>query len=116
MTLPVRFSLLHSDLNDFLFASVGEEIPGKRLPGHPLRRGRLRPRRSPANCLIAEPSTAVMSAGARSSSQIGNQMNYLVPPIVMPALLLIGVLAYGMLRPPIILGHAVVPTAHSQAR
>jgi hypothetical protein len=42
-------------------------------------------------------------------------MKYLVPPIVIPALLLIGVLAYGMLRPPIILGHALVPTAHSQA-
>jgi hypothetical protein len=35
---------------------------------------------------------------------------------VIPALLLIGVLAYGMLGPPIIVGHAPVPTAHSQAR
>ena len=43
-------------------------------------------------------------------------MKYLVPPIVIPALLLIGVLAYGMLRPPIIVGHAPVPTAHLQAR
>jgi hypothetical protein len=25
MALPVQFSLLHSDLNDFLFASVGDE-------------------------------------------------------------------------------------------
>jgi hypothetical protein len=82
MTLPVRFSLLHSDLNDFFFASVGEEQNGVTLsvvsatvgslgrgcPAHPLRRGRLRPRRSPANSLIAEPSTAVISVGARSSS------------------------------------------------
>ena len=28
MTLPARFSLLHSDLNDFLFASVGDEQNG----------------------------------------------------------------------------------------
>jgi hypothetical protein len=31
MTLPVRFSLLHSDLNDFLLASVGEEQNGVTL-------------------------------------------------------------------------------------
>jgi hypothetical protein len=31
MALPVRFSLLHSDLNDFLFASVGEEQNGVTL-------------------------------------------------------------------------------------
>jgi hypothetical protein len=90
MTLPVRFSLLHSDLNDFLLASVGEEQNGVTLsvvsatrrrsrgrgcPAHPLRRGRLRPRRSRANCLIAEPSTAVMSAGARSSSLSNRKSN-----------------------------------------
>jgi hypothetical protein len=28
MALPVPFSLLHSDLNDFLFASIGEEQNG----------------------------------------------------------------------------------------
>ena len=28
MALPARFSLLHSELNDFLFASVGEEQNG----------------------------------------------------------------------------------------
>src|ERR1700745_2325052 len=28
MALPERFSLLHSDLNDFLFAPVGEEKNG----------------------------------------------------------------------------------------
>ena len=31
MALPVRFSLLHSELNDFLFASVGEEQNGVTL-------------------------------------------------------------------------------------
>jgi hypothetical protein len=31
MTLPVRFSLLHSDLNDFLFASVGGQRNGMPL-------------------------------------------------------------------------------------
>jgi hypothetical protein len=31
MALPARFSLLHSDLNDFLFASVGEEQNGVTL-------------------------------------------------------------------------------------
>jgi hypothetical protein len=28
MTLSARFSLLHSDLNDFLFAAVGDEPNG----------------------------------------------------------------------------------------
>jgi hypothetical protein len=31
MTLPARFSLLHSDLNDFLFAAVGQEKNGMPL-------------------------------------------------------------------------------------
>lgn len=31
MALPARFSLLHSDLNDFLFAPVGEEQNGVTL-------------------------------------------------------------------------------------
>ena len=31
MALPVPFSLLHSDLNDFLFASIGEEQNGVTL-------------------------------------------------------------------------------------
>jgi hypothetical protein len=31
MTLAARFSLLHSDLNDFLFASVGDEQNGMPL-------------------------------------------------------------------------------------
>jgi len=31
MALPERFSLLHSDMNDFLFASVGEEQNGVTL-------------------------------------------------------------------------------------
>jgi hypothetical protein len=31
MTLSARFSLLHSDLNDFLFATVGDESDGMPL-------------------------------------------------------------------------------------
>lgn len=31
MTLPARFSLLHSELNDFLFASLGDEQNGMPL-------------------------------------------------------------------------------------
>src|SRR5438046_10576901 len=31
MALPVRFSLLHSELNDFLFSSIGEEQNGVTL-------------------------------------------------------------------------------------
>ena len=31
MTLPARFSLLHSDVNDFLFASVGDQQNGMPL-------------------------------------------------------------------------------------
>jgi hypothetical protein len=31
MTLSARFSLLHSDLNDFLYASVGDERNGMQL-------------------------------------------------------------------------------------
>lgn len=31
MTLPDRFALLHSDLNDFLFATVGDEANGMSL-------------------------------------------------------------------------------------
>jgi len=31
VTLPARFSLLHSDLNDFLFASVGDQQNGMPL-------------------------------------------------------------------------------------
>ncbi len=49
MTLSARFALLHSDLNDFLFAAVGDEPNGMplsvisaltRLGVDPLGRGR----------------------------------------------------------------------------
>jgi hypothetical protein len=43
-------------------------------------------------------------------------MKYLVPPIVIPVLLFIGIAAYGMLRPPIVAGVAPLPTASSQPR
>jgi hypothetical protein len=43
-------------------------------------------------------------------------MKYLVPPIVIPILLFVGIVAYAMLRPPIIAGHLPAPAANSQAR
>jgi hypothetical protein len=43
-------------------------------------------------------------------------MRYLVPPIVIPILLLIGVAAYVLLRPPIaVAGHAPAPAMNSQS-
>jgi hypothetical protein len=41
---------------------------------------------------------------------------YLVPPIVIPILLFIGIVAYGMLRPPIVVGNAPAPAANAQLR
>jgi hypothetical protein len=43
-------------------------------------------------------------------------MKYLVPPIVIPVLLFIGIAAYAMLRPPIIVGHAPAPAANAHPR
>jgi hypothetical protein len=44
-------------------------------------------------------------------------MRYLAPPIMIPVLLLTGVAAYGLLRPPIVVaGHAPTPTVNSQSR
>jgi hypothetical protein len=43
-------------------------------------------------------------------------MKYLVPPIVIPILLVIGIVAYGLLREPIIDGHSTVPAVNSQPR
>jgi hypothetical protein len=43
-------------------------------------------------------------------------MKYLVPPIVIPALLFIGIAAYAMLRPPIIVGHVSAPATSAQPR
>src|ERR1700737_1673817 len=43
-------------------------------------------------------------------------MKYLVPPIVIPVLLVIGIAAYALLRPPIIAGPPPVPVAASQPR
>ena len=43
-------------------------------------------------------------------------MKYLVPPIVIPVLLLIGLASYGMLRPPITVGHPSTSAANSQPR
>ena len=42
-------------------------------------------------------------------------MKYLVPPIVIPILLFIGVAAYGLLSPPIVaVGHLPAAAANSQ--
>jgi hypothetical protein len=43
-------------------------------------------------------------------------MKYLVPPIVIPILLFIGIAAYAMLRPPLIVGHPPAPAASAQPR
>jgi hypothetical protein len=43
-------------------------------------------------------------------------MKYLVPPIVIPILLLIGVAAYGLLRPPIVAGYNPASSLNSQSR
>jgi hypothetical protein len=78
MALPARFSLLHSDLNNFLFASVGEEQNGvtlsvvsglTRLGLDPWEEAR--PARTPAegprgrdarerDCSITHPSNAIV--------------------------------------------------------
>jgi len=46
----------------------------------------------------------------------GATMRYLVPPIVIPVLLLIGIAAFGMLRPPIVSGNAPLPAVSAQTR
>ena len=43
-------------------------------------------------------------------------MKYLVPPIVIPILLLIGVAAYGLFGPPIVAGHHPASSLNSQSR
>lgn len=43
-------------------------------------------------------------------------MKYVVPPIVIPVLLFIGIVAYAMLRPPITGAHPPTPAANSQTR
>ena len=43
-------------------------------------------------------------------------MKYLLPPIVIPVLLFIGIAAHGILRPPIIVGYSAAPAVNSQAR
>lgn len=43
-------------------------------------------------------------------------MKYLVPPIVIPVLLFIGVVSYALLRPPLVVGHPVAPVSIAQPR
>jgi hypothetical protein len=46
----------------------------------------------------------------------GRSMKYLVPPIVIPVLLFIGIVAYALLRPPLDAGHSVAPVSIAQPR
>lgn len=43
-------------------------------------------------------------------------MKYFVPPIVIPVLLFFAIVTYSMLRPAIIVGHALSPAVSSQIR
>jgi hypothetical protein len=43
-------------------------------------------------------------------------MKYLVPPIVIPILLIIGIGAYGLLKQPTGVVHSPIPVANSQPR
>jgi hypothetical protein len=44
-------------------------------------------------------------------------MKYLVPPIVIPILLVMGVAAYGLFRPPVVdAGHLPASSLNSQSR
>jgi hypothetical protein len=43
-------------------------------------------------------------------------VKYLVPPIVIPVLLFIGIVAYASLRPPVLVGHPVAPMVNAQPR
>jgi hypothetical protein len=58
----------------------------------------------------------VVFIDASAPAHKGKIMKYLVPPIVIPLLLFIGVVAYGMLGPPIIVAHPPAPAANSQTR
>jgi hypothetical protein len=41
-------------------------------------------------------------------------MKHLVPPIVIPVLLFIGIIAYASMRPPLVVPHPVTPAANAQ--
>jgi hypothetical protein len=43
-------------------------------------------------------------------------MKYLVPPVVIPMLLFIGIVAYALLRPPIVVGHSLAPVSIAEPR
>ena len=70
--------------------------------------------------LAAAAYSSVNCSAARTTtpSRFSNKeetMKYLVPPIVIPALLFVGIVTYGMLGPPIIGGHPPM-SASSQTR
>jgi hypothetical protein len=192
MALPARFSPLHSDLNDFLFASVGVEQNGMPLsvvsaltrlgadPWEEAARLAALPKAlavetlAPMIARLPIGSTAPVGqpgrhpavggpfAGTRADDLAGSgagwyegqeiffrgdvarlpcprrgsslrhtvnphptyrvlltgkkSMKYLVPPIVIPILLLIGVAAYGLLGPPIIATVAIPSAAEVNAQ
>lgn len=43
-------------------------------------------------------------------------MKYVIPPIVVPLLIFIGIIAYALLRPPLVVGHSVEPVVNTQPR
>jgi hypothetical protein len=43
-------------------------------------------------------------------------VKYLVPPIVIPVLLVIGIAAYALLKPPIMISHPAAASANAQPR
>jgi hypothetical protein len=59
---------------------------------------------------------AGLRAGFLCCLQKEGTMKYLVPPIVIPVLLFIGIAAYGILRAPIIVDHPSAPAANAQPR
>jgi hypothetical protein len=43
-------------------------------------------------------------------------VKYFVPPIVIPAVIFIGIVSYALLRPPLVVGHSVAPVVSAQPR
>jgi hypothetical protein len=43
-------------------------------------------------------------------------VKYLVPPVVIPVLLFIGIVSYALLKPPLPVGHSVAPVVNAQPR
>ena len=78
--------------------------------------GSLLPATAPCSSAAASLESDAYDAAAPVLLTKGKNMKYLLPPIVIPVLLFIGIAAHGILRPPIIVGHSAAPAANSQAR